>query len=124
MIRFIDQAALEVYKKRELPKLRDEVHRFFRFDLRLFVGDCARLDADCDRCPAPRFTFAAVRGASIQEIPESPRQSVSEFYRPRFGPIPQTLKSIPNRFNQTVVSYDASKEEKVGPLEKKSLGTE
>ena len=49
---------------------------------------------------------------------------MSEFYRPRFGPITQTLKSIPNRFNQTVVSYDASKEEKVDALKKKNVATE
>ena len=29
VFRFIDQAALEAYKERELPKLRDEVHRHF-----------------------------------------------------------------------------------------------
>jgi len=49
---------------------------------------------------------------------------VSEFYRPRSGPITQTLTSTPNRFNQTVVSYDASKEEKVDALKKKNVATE
>ena len=58
----------------------------------LFVGGCVRMDADCHRCPEPRSTFATVRGASLQEIPEGSREPVSEFCWPRFDPIIQTLK--------------------------------
>lgn len=84
--------------------------------------------SDCHRRPAPRPAFTAVRGASLQEIPESSGKSVSEFCRLRIGPTVQTLKSetLPylNRFNQTIVSYDASKEEKVDALKKKNVATE
>ena len=82
------------------------------------------MDADCHRSPAPGFTFAAVRGASLQEIPEGSREPVSELCRPRFDPIVQRLKIDLDRFNQTVVSYDASKEEKVDALKKKNVATE
>jgi len=37
--------------------------------------------SDCHRCPVPRFAFAAVRGTSVQEIPEGSREPVSEFSR-------------------------------------------
>ena len=82
------------------------------------------MDADRHQCPAPRFTSAAVRGTFVQEIPEGSREPVSEFCRPRPDPIIQTLKIDLNRFNQTVVSYDASKEEKVDALKKKNVATE
>lgn len=49
---------------------------------------------------------------------------MSELCRPRFDPIVQRLKIDLDRFNQTVVSYDASKEEKVDALKKKNVATE
>lgn len=39
--------------------------------------------SDCHRCSAPGFAFAAVRGTSVQEIPEGSGESVSEFSHQR-----------------------------------------
>lgn len=44
--------------------------------------------------------------------------------RPRIDPIIQLLKLDLGSFNQTAVSYDATKEERVDALKKKTVATE
>jgi len=52
------------------------------------------------------------------------RERILSLARPGFCSIMLTLNPVSNRFNQTVIAYDATKEEKVDTLKKKNVETE
>jgi hypothetical protein len=60
-------------------------------------------------------------GTTVQAVPEGTRESVSRLLQMLWAAI---INNATNRFNQTMVSYDASKEERLEALNRKRLEVE
>ncbi|KAG6909592.1 hypothetical protein DXG01_016631 [Tephrocybe rancida] len=97
------EAAYEAYQERELPKAKIEVQRFV-------MQTWAR---------GANTSFLSIRGYGY-----SSTRHVIEPATPRDLLYKQFQKSPENPFNQTIVSYDASKEEKLGALQEKKAQVE